>query len=342
MRRASWLVSSLVALLPGLACSSSGDSAPEPAGYLVTKHPDHAPANVVDEFSITVPSIHVMPGQELTPCVVFPLEIPAASNIIGGGKLETGPGMHHGNLTTRKKTGDGVRPCDKDDPSNQFGLGEVLDVIEDGGAVLFGSSTQFEGTEWMTFPDGMGFPVQPGYEIVARLHYLNVTGAPIDVAPKYTWYVIDKTKVTQELAPFAWANTQFKIPPRSHHEASGECDIPEPMHVVTALPHMHELGREFRATFVGGPHDGENWLQSKGYDPHNGVMVRYDPAVDLSLAERMRFTCVWDNHFPEEIVWGIGKNEMCVLFGYAYPPENAYTISASRTGCLRLAPFAPK
>jgi hypothetical protein len=54
------------------------------------------------------------------------------------------------------------------------------------------------------------------------------------------------------------------------------------MHVVSVLPHMHALGTGHRAGFVGGPRDGQLWLDSPGYDPENGVLMQFDPPIDLS------------------------------------------------------------
>lgn len=196
------------------------------------------PANTVGGFSMQLPAVTLAPGEESTPCWLVPLEVHGPSRVVGGARLTAPPGLHHGNITTRTKTGDGVRPCD----STESNLGEIVDVLNDKGTVLFASTTQYQGTEWMTFPEGMGFPVADGYEIVAHMHYLNATTQTLTVSPSYEWFTIDETKVTQKLAPFAWANKNFKIPPHSRYTADADCDFDKPMHIVTALPHMHRMG----------------------------------------------------------------------------------------------------
>jgi hypothetical protein len=100
------------------------------------------------------------------------------------------------------------------------------------------------------------------------------------------------------------------------------------------MPHMHRMGVEFNAGFSGGKRNGEAFLASKGYDPEQGVMVTYDPAIDLSHGDGAWFSCTWDNSLCKTLEEGIGDNEMCILFGYAYPPQNSFSMLASPQSCL--------
>src|SRR5262245_6295913 len=113
----------------------------DPAGKPPQREP---PPGAVGGFAISLPEATLAPGEEKQPCYIFPLSVEGPSLIVGGATLEVGPGMHHGNITARKKTGEGMRKCE-DDPPGGFG-GEAIDVAQ-GGAVLFGSSTQVSGEE---------------------------------------------------------------------------------------------------------------------------------------------------------------------------------------------------
>ncbi len=324
------------------ALAACGGTSNEPGGGGIdTGHKPAAgpPANTVGSFFIQLPEETIGPGAEMFPCYIFPLQLMGPSHIVGGGKLTTVPGMHHGNVTTRPKTGDGFRACSKED-AQAFGA-EGIDIAK-GGAVLFASSTQITGVEWSTFPDGMGFPIADGYEIVARMHYLNTSTMPLKAAPKYEWFTIDEKKVTQKLGPFAWVLKNFKIPPMSDYTAASTCHLLDDMNVVTAMPHMHALGVGFFAEHVGGPHDGQRFLDSKGYDPDKGVITQYVPAAPLGKSEDVRWGCKWHNSYNDTIVEGVGKNEMCILFGYAYPYAHAYSALSSEVGCAMIAPPDPK
>src|SRR5262245_13460614 len=91
--------------------------------------PSAPPAHVVGGFSLQLPPVDLDPGEEKTICYLAPIELSGASRIIGGGLLTVTEGMHHGNVTTRAKTGEGVRIC----PDETDGAA-ALNVVK-GGAV---------------------------------------------------------------------------------------------------------------------------------------------------------------------------------------------------------------
>ncbi len=316
---------------------SAATEPPFPAGHAPKASP---PANVVGGFALELPAVVLQPGEELTPCYIAPLDIAGPSRVVGGASVTVGVGMHHGNITARDKTGEGLREC----PPDEGGLiqGEAADIVS-GGAVLFASSTQLDGTEWQSLPDGLGYKLRADQEIVARMHYLNTTGAPITVAPRYEWFTIDEASITHLVSPFVWVFQGFEIPPKAELTVTGGCRIPEEMRLVNVLPHMHRLGTAFTAEFMGGDLDGQRFLDSKGYNPDSGVILQYDPALDLSQGEGARFSCTWRNTLDKTIVEGIGDNEMCMLFGYSWPAESAFSaVASSETACAVVAAPAPE
>ncbi|MFO0611763.1 MAG: hypothetical protein U0414_04185 [Polyangiaceae bacterium] len=302
------------------------------------------PAFQVGGFKVDVPEQTLQPGEETYPCFIAPLDRTGASRVVGGGSLTVTAGMHHGNIVARPKTGEGFRPCPPDEGAI---AGEAIDVLN-GGSVLFGSSTQVVGTEWRTFPDGMGFPIGDDFEIVLRLHYLNATPEVVKLAPKYEWFTIDESKVTHLLGPFIWQFSGFHIPPHANLTVTGECAILAPENIVSLMPHMHKLATGFQATFRGGVLDGDSFLDSPGFNP-DGVIASYEPAIDLAQGATtvepgmgFDFSCSWENTFDKEIVEGVGDNEMCMAFGYAWPYESAYSAVAQDGSCIVLAPPYPK
>lgn len=337
------------------ACSSSA-SAPQSsagdggagesgAGCQVTEadaspaHPplQQPPAHPVGGFSIDLgdPSIQgteLAPGAELFPCVVFPLDISGPSNLVGGGMLTTSPGLHHGNITTRPSDGiAGIHACANQSWTADNTGQEAIDVLN-GGAVLFGSTTQIEVNEWQSFPCGMGYAVKPGYQIVANMHYLNPTSETLTPKPKYQWYTIDPKTLTQQLYPFAWELSTFSIPPYTQQTFTGACALSSPMHVVNVLPHMHQLGVGLNLSYLGGSLDGQPFLTSKGYDPDSTLQVQYTPAVDLGQGTGFSMSCTWNNTTDQTIVEGTGINEMCIIFGYGWPEDAAYSSVFSAGG----------
>lgn len=150
------LLPALLSLAALLGCDGGEPAPTEPPGPVIPvgKAPRKSPPmNPVGGFSIQLPKVTLKPGDERSPCFIFPLDLKGPSHFVGGASLTVGAGMHHGNITSRPKTGEGIRPCPKD----EGGLaGEAVDIAK-GGAVLFGSSTQISGTEWQSFPEGMAY-----------------------------------------------------------------------------------------------------------------------------------------------------------------------------------------
>jgi copper type II ascorbate-dependent monooxygenase-like protein len=307
----------LFAVLGG-GCGNDESEAPLPPLYRGQPPVQGEPAHVVGGMTITIPEQTLDPGAEEFPCWIFPVAIDGDSRLIGGAHLTTGPGLHHGNLTARPKTGEGVRECSMTD---RAGGAEALDIVN-GGTWVFASSTQIEGEEWQSFPAGYGYRVRDDWEIVARMHYLNTTADAVAVAPTYEWFTIDESTVVHVLYPFGFIYGGFHIPPLSPYTVTGNCYhpalLPAGFQILQLMPHMHALGTAFTASFLGGDHAGEKFLDSPGYDPDRGVVVQYQPVVDLGLAEGITFSCTWNNTYDQEIVEGVGKNEMCMLFGYGY------------------------
>ena len=337
-RRPFCVVSALVAAA-ALACSpmepGGGPADPSlPPGRPPAAAP---PANSVGGFDIELPPLTLAPGEEREICYALPLVLRGPSRMVNAGVVTTGPGLHHGNITTRARTGDGVRPC------SSGGQADIALEIASGGSVLFASSTQVQGSEWQSFPEGYAFRVGDDQEVVARMHYLNASSRPLVIAPRYQWFTVATTAVQVELGPFAWTYFKFHIPPRSTFTAQADCPLSRPMHLVQILPHMHGLGRRFTLSFLGGPRDGQPVLDLMNYGARGETDIRqFMPAVDLTQGGRgdgIRFACSWENTFDKVIEFGVGDNEMCIAFGYAYPPADAASAAASEdVDCLPIFP----
>lgn len=322
-----------------IACAPMQDVPPPSDSALPPGRPPAAapPAHSVGGFDIVLPSLTLQPGEEKEVCYALPLELRGPSRMVSAGVVTTGPGLHHGNITTRGRTGDGVRPCS---PGSAADL--ALEIAA-GGSVLFASSTQVQGSEWQSFPTGYAYRVAEDQEIVARMHYLNASTRPLVVAPRYQWFTIAAQDVQTELGPFAWTYFKFHIPPRSTFTVKADCPLSRPMHLVQILPHMHALGRRFTLGFLGGPRDGQPILDRMNYGVRGETDIRqFVPAVELTQGgqgDGIRFSCTWENTFDKVIEFGVGDNEMCIAFGYAYPPAHAASAGASEdVDCLPILP----
>ncbi|MCX5747666.1 MAG: hypothetical protein NT062_34815 [Proteobacteria bacterium] len=72
------------------------------------------------------------------------------------------------------------------------------------------------------------------------------------------------------------------------------------------------------------------------------MLAYYDPPVDLTASSGIKFSCTWQNTFDRTIVEGIGDNEMCMVFGYAWPVDKAFTAYATPDTCVMFATPPPQ
>jgi hypothetical protein len=109
-------------------------------------------------------------------------------------------------------------------------------------------------------------------------------------------------------------------------EVVGECPaqatalLPEPLHVLSAAPHMHRLGKSVRSVIVRGTEtlplvDVPRW----SFDNQRSYPT--DPATTIVRpGDTIRTTCVYDNNTGRVVRFGERtEDEMCLNFILAYP-----------------------
>jgi hypothetical protein len=201
-------------------------------------------------------------------------------------------------------------------------------------SMLFG--TWVPGAPATTLPNNIGFEVPAGSRLAMQVHYNLVANTP---AP-------DRTAVQVQLAdvePYYLAQNlilvedDFQVPPgATDYEVSAtfENTFPFPVTVLSALPHMHLLGKSIRFDKVDANGNEEcivdiprwdfNWQQT--YD------LGEDDFVVIEPGEATKVTCSWDNSQqnqpvingeqaePVTVTWGEGTlEEMCVVIITAVP-----------------------
>lgn len=274
-------------------------------------------ARLVHQF----PDYTLEPGEEVWPeCVQWTIgnEEPIYVNSV---TLANGGGFHHSNWMIVPEDyvpgDDGFFDCE------ERGFREINAATQ--GTVLFAQSTQAE-RETQKFPAGSVVKIPPGYKIVANVHFLNIRTRALETFARMTLGLTHPKDVDVVLAPFRLTYYDLEIPPESEARFTGECNLADiyesatdgefDMELYYALPHFHELGNYFNLELLGGPRDGEQLLELQGFDAEANGKV-FDPPVDLSGSDGFRFTCGYDNPRDEEVTWGIGGDEMCVMLGFA-------------------------
>lgn len=230
--------------------------------------------------------------------------------------------------------------------SNWYFVGEDYTPEEDGafdcpnfndlaaavsGGVLFAQSTQ-STDETQRFGDGVALRIPARSRIIANTHILNVLPEAIETGLDLTIETLPADRVSVRLTPFRLVYNDLKIAPEKRTEVSTSCAIAPAYESVIGgdaftfkihyvLPHYHELGQFFELRYVGGEHDGEPIVRLEGGTGEPWGHTFEEP-VDLGATGTtgLAFTCGFDNPRSEEVGYGIGDQEMCVMLGFAETP----------------------
>jgi hypothetical protein len=264
------------------------------------------------------------PFEEEEPCVAWTLNNEEAL-YVEAVTLATEGGFHHSNWF--------VVPEDKyDGPDGYFDCGDRgFDQLDSAiaGTVLFAQSTQSLEEE-QRLGSGVVIKIPPRHKVVAGVHLINFAPRATSTEMRMGLEIIHPADVETVVAPFRLTYYDLEIPARTTSRFTGECDfqayqaqvlpdMPFDLKLYWVLPHYHNLGTYFSLEVLGGDADGSMIYELEGFNAGaNGEA--YAPPVDLSGSSGVRFTCGYVNPRDEDVGWGIGDQEMCVMLGFADSP----------------------
>lgn len=230
--------------------------------------------------------------------------------------LRSSPGIHHSNwfhvLPTTFPGEDGIHPC------RARGFDTLKAGVE--GGVLFAQSTQSERDD-QVFSPGTALRIPADSVIVAEIHLLNITPDDLEIEAEMDIVTIPEAEVHTRLHGLAFDYLDLEIPPRMESEFAMDCDFtngtgdPIDFDIFYVLPHYHELGVGMRLELIGGERDGEILWESRSRvgEP---LGESFDPPLGLGGASGLRVTCIYDNPRSEEVGYGIGDQEMCLMLAF--------------------------
>lgn len=256
------------------------------------------------------------PGDEISTCISWPF--PAIKNtLVYAARVYATPGLHHSNVISKPVDEDfGPNPYPKCHPGADDPFSDVPAVIPD---VLFASSTQVTGREELVFPPGLAFRIDPTREVSTNYHLLNVTAEEQTIEVVYDFFTMPDDKLVNEVAPFAMQVNDFLVPPQATQDVGTTCKV-YGGNVVSIMPHFHQFSERFTTEILRSGGDVEMVYEDQGFDIESDI-ITYDPPLQLGEDDSFRFGCRISNTTDHDITFGLGENEMCVLFGYLYPVE---------------------
>jgi hypothetical protein len=263
----------------------------------------------------------IKPGQEVVKdCVQITLHNTEAV-YVQAVELTTGPGFHHSNwlyVPEHVFAGeDGTFDCD------DRGYSEAVAAVF--GGVLFAQSTQV-AHEIQAFPPGVVVKLPPRTKLVAQIHLLNSTEAPLTLKPNIKLATLPAEQVVTQLSGISFQDQALWLPANRESRFTVECNLatdhrkllgrdPD-FNIYYALAHYHDLGTGL--TLEAVREDGSATTifttTTKVGDTLGGPL---EPAFSMKGYSKLRFSCDFYNPRPEVVRWGVGDQEMCVFLAFS-------------------------
>ncbi|AGP36537.1 hypothetical protein BE04_22515 [Sorangium cellulosum] len=175
-------------------------------------------------------------------------------------------------------------------------------------------------------PEGAGVRVEPGEQLVLQMHYFGRRGTSSRDRSGYRLQ-LSREQPRAEVYMDVFGPVPFTIPAGAagHSERSSTQNEGPPRLVYGLLPHMHLLGRSYRAWVERD--GGEEECAARGeFEFHHQALYMFDEPLRWGTGDRFVAECTWDNTAesegqfqlpPQDVPWGEGTNqEMCFMVAY--------------------------
>lgn len=271
-------------------------------------------------FRIVAPPRTLKPGEEDEFCISWPFPKVLHNNYVYAGRLYTTPGLHHSNLISKPINPTyGPNPYPACNPGASDPFADIGAGIPD---VLFANTTQIVGQETLAFPPGMAFPIDIKREMATDIHLLNTSTESVRVEVAYDFFTMPKDELENEVAPFTIQIDQFDIAPHSTQTIATTCDD-YGGNIVELMPHTHKYRTKFTTSLLDDDGKADRIIDDGPIDTRSEIRV-FDAPVSLADKPKIELSCTFANTTTHDIRYGIGQNEMCILFGYLYPVEKQF------------------
>jgi len=172
------------------------------------------------------------------------------------------------------------------------------------------------GTGELVLPEGVGLLAPAGFQLRLSLHLFNATDAPLSGRSGLEVRRLEPSRVVHEARVTYHGPLAFSIPPdgvpysATHQVALGDRTL------VALFPHMHQLGRHFRARILSA--GGATTLWDDDYQFESQELAPL-PSVAVGAGDQLETTCTWINTTGRTITWGDSSNaEMCFSIVMSY------------------------
>jgi hypothetical protein len=172
------------------------------------------------------------------------------------------------------------------------------------------------GTGELVLPDGVGLLASAGQQLRLSLHLFNASDEMMMGTSGLEVRRLERSRVMHEASVSFHGPFAFSIPPSgAPHTATDMASLGDRT-LVAIFPHMHQLGRHFRARIVGGGGPTTLWDEDYQFESQEFAPL---PSVAVRAGDQLETTCTWVNATGSPVGWGDSSNaEMCFTILMSY------------------------
>ncbi len=294
-----------------------------PEGNLADAPP---PAVFSDEWTLGTPDLIIEPkadfsipasGNDVYRCFVIPTNLPSdvyirAAEVRAGNRRV----VHH--VLSYVDISGAARKKDQSEPGEGYECFGGPGVEVHSG--LFGWAP---GNEAHFLPDGIGVSLPKGADVIMQVHY-HPDGKPETDRTRLGLFFC-KTPVKQSLHNSFAANMRMEIPAGdANREVRARWKVPIGVTVLSATPHMHQIGRDMAMSFRFPDGRVENLVKIADWDFNWQLTYWLQKPLDVPKDAVLDVVSHYDNSAsnprnpnkpPKPMHWGEATtDEMCIGF----------------------------
>ena len=282
------------------------------------------------DLVLTMPEAYAVPaaGEDIYRYFVLPMELAEDAVVVG---MDFQPGdasvVHHCNYFVDYSGR--ARALDREDPELGFSVFGTGGFMSYDGANALGAWAP--GVAPYTLPEGRGFDLPRGGDIVLEVHY-HLSGKATRDQSSIAFYFA-KGPVQRGVSALFVGTQDVDIPAgEANYWRKLTLDVPAAMRVVDLAPHMHYLGREARvvATLPDGAE--RPLLHVTDWDLRWQGIYSYREPIDLPAGSTIEAHFRFDNSSsnpgnpnapPKRVSWGWGSDQEMAELYLTVIPEDA-------------------
>jgi hypothetical protein len=300
------LARSTCLLTLGLAACAAEDAGPPLLEGFAPPPPGPGQVQVVSPIIEDIAA-----GADVTLCTYLPVDqaFDEDLDVVAATGFQSSVGSHHAVLYLATRDRDvGTHECTDDDMLNA--------------RYLAGAGGGEAGGEVAYIPDGVGYRVDAGRQLMVQTHWINTSTAAVDGQAAFNLTVQAPSTDTQLAQLFTWTSTDIDVPAGATGAARTDCVVQSEMRFFRLGGHAHEHGSRVWLTHTpagGAPtvfYDHE-WVDYYTFDPPR-LDLPVDQALVVQPGDTLSIDCEYDNTTDAALTF---PTEMCTGFGFFYPGD---------------------